>query len=212
MAFLDTLLDILFPDKCLGCGLSRTPLCSACLSKLPRAWDNQSDMRACFEFGDPLMRLAIHKLKYKRWQRLASILGVSLGELILEDLSDQALFGNVANVIIVPAPLSRERLRERGFNQAELLAEVASQITGIPIENEVIEKIKHTPAQVSLKKRASRLASPKGAFAITDKSEIIGKSVIVIDDVYTTGATASEIMRVLKLAGARETATYTLAH
>ena len=206
------LLNILFPDSCLVCGKSATPLCSDCLSVLPRAWDNQPDMRACFEYNDVRTRLVIHKLKYKRWRRLASIVAVPLGEMILEDLSDEALFTDTNNTIIIPAPLSRERLRERGFNQALLLAEVASLITGIPIERNAVAKIKHTATQVSLKNRNKRLANPKGAFAITDPEKIKGMRIILIDDVYTTGATLNEIKRILTKTGAKEVIGFTLAH
>src|SRR3989344_829714 len=209
---LSVLLDILFPENCLGCGRSGGWLCEPCIGRLPQAIDNQPSMRGLFDYEDKRIRAAIHKLKYKRGLRLASTLGVHLAEFVLEDLSELALFENMADAIIVPTPLSRERLRERGFNQSELLAEVVSGITGLPLSTEVLAKTKHTAPQVSLKDRRSRQNNLSGAFTIIQPEIIKNKSVILIDDVYTTGATASEIMKTLGAAGARYCITYTIAH
>lgn len=107
-------------------------------------------------------------------------------------------------------PLSTTRQRERGFNQAQLLAEIISHHFNIALITKSAKKISATAnqAQLSLKNRFTNL---NGAFRITSQREIFGKNILIIDDVLTTAATASELAKTLKCAGAKRVGVLTLA-
>jgi ComF family protein len=101
---------------------------------------------------------------------------------------------------LIPVPLARGRERERGFNQAELIAERLGERSGIRVRPRWLVRLRATAAQSDLTAEARR-ANVAGAFAAS--SSVAGRHVVVVDDVVTTGATAAECARVLRLAGAR---------
>ena len=105
--------------------------------------------------------------------------------------------------IIMPVPLHPARLRERGYNQAALIAESLSQTLSIPYTDKALERARHTPRQSELGQK-ERFTNIMGAFKMSPSSVIKGNHVILIDDLLTTGATASEAARALKAAGAAE--------
>jgi ComF family protein len=112
--------------------------------------------------------------------------------------------------VMIPVPLHIRRLRERGFNQALLLVRELSKRTGIPYEGRALKKIKDTPVQIALKKR-ERKKNLTGAFQVKNQEAIQGKAVVLVDDVYTTGATVNECSRTLLRAGAERVAVLTVA-
>ena len=130
-----------------------------------------------------------------------------LGELLLEaceDLRDDGID------LLIPVPLHPRRLRERGFNQSLLLARHLSRRLGLPCEAEVLVKVKDTPSQTSLSP-AERQRAVRGAFEVMKGERIREKRVLLVDDVFTTGATVNEASRVLLRAGAEEVLVITLA-
>ncbi len=112
--------------------------------------------------------------------------------------------------VLVPVPLHMKRLRERGFNQALLLVKELSKRTGIPYEERALRKIKDTPVQITLKKRERRKNLTR-AFQVRDQQAIQGKTVMLVDDVYTTGTTVNECSRALHVAGAARVTVLTVA-
>lgn len=102
---------------------------------------------------------------------------------------------------VIAAPLSAERRKERGYNQSELLAKAVSKGLGVPFEKNCIQKIRHTPAQSTLS-YTERMHNLRSAFRIKAKERVRGKTILLVDDILTTGATADEIARVLLRAGA----------
>lgn len=111
--------------------------------------------------------------------------------------------------IITPIPLHRERLKERGYNQAYLLARVVSRLVGLPLE-ETIVRVKHTDVQAKLD-RVRRFENMLGAFSVKDEKGIGCHNVLLIDDVFTTGATADAASCILKAGGAQRVYVLTLA-
>jgi ComF family protein len=105
--------------------------------------------------------------------------------------------------IILPVPLHPARLRERGYNQSALIAESLAGALGIPPALNGLERVRHTPRQSELGQK-DRFTNIRGAFRMKPSSEFTGKSVILVDDLLTTGATASEAAKTLKDAGAAE--------
>jgi ComF family protein len=111
---------------------------------------------------------------------------------------------------LIPVPLHPKRRRKRGFNQALVIAEELEKIRGIEVRRGVLLKIKNVPAQTSLEAE-DREKNVIGAFRVAQEDQIKGKRLLLIDDVYTTGATVRECSRVLKKAGAKEVKAITLA-
>ncbi len=204
-------LNLLFPTHCVGCSAEGEIICPSCAGTIERPLNEVPGVQALYTYQDKRVAKAVWRLKYEGASASAESLGTYLGEFILSDLADSLIF-DTSNAIIVAAPLSRKRLRERGYNQALLIARGVAKITNIAVEEKAVEKIVHTRTQVSLKNRAQRLSNLAGAFRVTDPNLVIGKLVIVIDDVHTTGTTIREITRVLEESGAREVRGYTLAH
>ena len=150
------------------------------------------------------LKEAIHRFKYGGVFSLVRV----FGDLLQPNF--QTLSQDYSVDVMVPVPLHIRRLRERGFNQALLLVRELSKRTGIPYKERVLQKIKDTPVQIALKKRERR-KNLTGAFQVKDQEAIQGKAVLLVDDVYTTGATVNECSRALLRAGADRVAVLTVA-
>jgi ComF family protein len=150
------------------------------------------------------LKEAIHTFKYRGVFSFVRF----FGDLLQPTL--QTLSRDYPVDVMIPVPLHIRRLRERGFNQALLLVKELSKRIGIPYEGSALKKIKDTPVQISLKKRERR-KNLTGAFQVTDTEALKGKSVVLVDDVYTTGATVNECSRTLLKAGAERVAVLTVA-
>ena len=160
--------------------------CGACLDHMPH-FDR---VTATFVYGFPLDAL-IHAFKYGNNLAIAGALGAALAKSVAGECPD----------CIVPMPLSLERLRSRGFNQALEIARCVSSFTGIPIAAAACRKVMDTRPQAALpwKERARNV---RGAYVCDADFE--QARVAVVDDVMTTGATLNELARILKRAGAAE--------
>lgn len=112
--------------------------------------------------------------------------------------------------LLVPVPLDKRRYRKREFNQAHLLAKVVSRRFGIPLSPFVLRRTRTTLPQTGLNRR-EREENVKGLFRVAKAKECRGKTILVIDDVFTTGSTANECAKVLSRAGAREVNVLTVA-
>ncbi len=112
--------------------------------------------------------------------------------------------------IIIPVPLHEEKLKKRGFNQSLLIADSISKLTSIPISKNNLVKNKKTPPQIGLSKH-QRIKNLKGSFAVTSLPEICEKSILLVDDIMTTGATLDTCASELKKVGVKEVYGLTLA-
>ncbi len=169
---------------------------------------------ALFAYRDPLVREAIHALKYRRVQHAGFILGMALADHLREECAYERLFSR-KSICIVPIPLSAERLRERGFNQSERIAQHAqSEISpeSACVCSGVLVRVIHTEHQTRMDAREARAQNIRGCFAVADVAAIRGRRVILIDDVITTGATMREAREALLDAGARSVACVAIAH
>lgn len=151
------------------------------------------------EYEGPLRKL-IHVFKYSGVTPMAS----KLGSLLNAALPREQQFD-----VIVPMPLHWRKRLQRGFNQSELLAKFVSRRSGIRVSN-ALRRRKRTDAQAGLT-RSQRRTNVAGAFEVSRRSEVQGRHVLLIDDVFTTGATASACAGVLKRAGAQRVTVLTLA-
>jgi ComF family protein len=136
------------------------------------------------------MKEAIHLFKFSGVRRLARPLAELFKEIDIPEAD-----------LIVPVPLTKKRLTERGFNQSLLLAKALSDFTKVPLSYDTLLKVKETPHQTTLS-ATERIKSLRNAFRADDSAE--GKKIAVVDDVMTTGATLNECARALVKAGARD--------
>ncbi len=113
--------------------------------------------------------------------------------------------------LLIPVPLHPKRLRERGFNQSLLLVKELSHRTGIPYEKRLLQKKRQTLPQVELSGR-EREKEVRNSFRIIKREALRGKTILLVDDVYTTGATVNECAKVLLAAGAERIDVFTIAH
>lgn len=112
--------------------------------------------------------------------------------------------------VIIPVPLHPVREREREFNQAQRLARHLSRATGLPVDSGCLERVRATHTQTTLS-RGARASNMHGAFSLRRRNVIRGASCVIVDDVFTTGATTSACARQLKAAGARRVCVWTVA-
>jgi ComF family protein len=154
---------------------------------------------------DGAVRTALHRFKFQKRKRLAEPLGV----LLVNYLGQAASLKMKELDSIIPVPLHRKRLRQRGFNQVELLARMIGRYYEVPVV-ESLERLKNTKPQFDLPK-AERLANIKGAFRVSRPKEVYNKRVLLLDDIYTTGATIAECAKTLSTAGARRIEVLTLS-
>lgn len=175
---------------------SPTHLCLSCRNELPHF--DQSVSVGQFEGS---LREAIHVFKYKPCRSL----GKPLSRWMAENIGFEPGID-----IVMPVPLHKKRLRERGFNQALLLAQGISKQNGLTLSFDNLTRTRHTKPQVELSGK-DRIANVAGAFSLRKPCLLLDKSVLLIDDVFTTGATLNECSRVLKDAGASRVMALTLA-
>jgi ComF family protein len=215
------ILDFIYPPLCVLCESMLTEneelVCTHCLAMLPRHDDYQvpsellagslaeptffTSSIALYPYHDAIQTL-IHMLKYKGYKALAMPLGQELARILPDcDLPERP--------VIIPVPLHRHRLRERGFNQSLLLATVLARRSGWPLLPDMLQRIRPTIPQARLT-RAERSRNLAGAFAVTDAASITDRAVLLVDDVLTTGHTLNECARTLRAAGAAEVHVVTL--
>ncbi|MEO8097473.1 MAG: ComF family protein [Acidobacteriota bacterium] len=234
---LDVIFPLLFPDDCRVCGdplpgSSRIPVCRVCLadpkpleaeffcSECKTAFVNRAPLDeqgrcalcrlglkgfdAAYTFGsyEGTLRSLVHLFKYENMQPLARAFGSMLARALPRETSFD---------VIVPMPLHWLKRWRRGFNQAELLAREISRVWQVPVKN-VARRKKYTATQAGLT-NAKRRENVQGAFHIPArfKELLSGKHILLVDDVMTTGATASACARALKRAGAARITLLTLA-
>jgi len=134
---------------------------------------------------------------------------------LIEEISDLMLMENFQEPILIPVPLSKSRMRERGFNQAELICNNITKLDegkNLTLLKNVLIKIKGTKHQARIENRRERLKNIIGSFSLVNSELIKNRNIILIDDVITTGATLFEARKVLKRGGARKVIAFTVAH
>ena len=166
-----------------------------------------------FEYRDPLIRQLMWLLKYRRKVSVAERFGEVLAEHLIEELSVRNLFGDMNDVLIVPIPISKKRMRERGFNQVELIAKtLIEQIPELTIAPDVLKRVNDTEHQARVRSKRARAKNVKECFFVENSHEIMNRDLLLLDDVITTGATMREAIDTLRAAGAQSILPVSVAH
>ena len=226
--FCQLLKDIIFPLYCLDCGVEGSIVCAECVKKIsadgvfccPVCHMVNKD-GSCCEICQPATKLEQHValMPYREQGLIGKITHILKYQFVIDVLkilepiikkfseSHSSFFCNVE--VVVPVPLHRRRFAERGFNQAELIAGALARSLGLPLIS-ALQRQKQTEQQAKLTK-AEREANIRSAFSVADSADVLGKEVIVVDDVYTTGSTIQECAAALKSAGAKRVVGFTVA-
>jgi ComF family protein len=209
-------LNLLFPQKCLGCGIEGELICQICLQSLPRIShpvcphcgrpqpsgimcpacirpkNAINGLRSPLKF-EGVVREAVHQFKYKNLRLLARPLANIMAEYLIR-------YPLPADLLI-PVPLHPRRLKERGYNQSALLAEELSKLANLSLADDLLIRTKYHLPQARTRNVGERLQNVKEAFACSS-SKLKGKKILLIDDVSTSGATMEACAEALKSAGA----------
>jgi competence protein ComFC len=224
---LASVFELIYPSSCGGCGTEGSVLCKTCIDSFvvvePQcacpicgrwlgaplecgpcgASKEKYFSRGLYGFHfDGMLREAIHCFKFQGRKDV----GRALVRLV--EPSIWALAGSVD--VIVPLPVTERRLKERGFNQSFIIAEEIGRKTGKPIDYWTLFKTRETRDQYTLTKE-ERKKNIKGAFAVRKGDHLSGKTVLLVDDLYTTGNTAQEACRTLSRGGVEKIIFFALA-
>jgi ComF family protein len=218
-------LDVFFPQRCLGCGEEGQLLCHACWKSLspilpplcrrcgrPQSsdilcsscisWKASIDgIRSPLRF-EGIAREAVHQLKYNNLRSIAKPLATILRDYLLNN--------PLPVEVLVPVPLHSKRLRERGYNQSNLLSKELGKLLNLPVVNSCLARLKFTQTQAQSKTAEERHHNVNQAFTCLD-SQLKDKTVLLIDDVATSGATLDACAIAAKSAGAKTVWGLTLA-
>lgn len=197
------MLNFLFPKVCGICGekINERYTCTKCLNILEYYQGRHLSFESCETYYDELICLYPYKgilkskmlqLKFYRHTYLAK----TFGDIVAYTITKRKIKADY----IIPVPISQKRLRERGFNQTELMAKTISQLTNINMKSKILNKTKDNLKQsmVELNQRSKNVSQ---VYEIKKNNEIKGRTVILIDDIYTTGATMNECAKILKKNG-----------
>ncbi len=221
---IDAGLDLLFPLSCVSCGREgrflcenpcaanlvklRPPYCRLCASPGVQAvcsWCQESppsyDRISAPYVMTGAVRDMVLGLKFRNLRAWAPDMGQLLAEFMMSN--------SVGADVLVPVPLHKRRVRDRGYNQSELLAREVGKQTNIPVEPDLVRRLRNTRPQISMTSGKERRQNVAGAFECT--GEVTGRTVLLIDDVVTTGATISACADPLKAAGAASVRALALA-
>lgn len=198
------LIEWLFPRKCVLCraflSKEETDLCRDCRTDQPeyrygrKKIQYVSDLTALWMY-EGHVRSSLHRYKFNGARHYAPVYGRLLAMRVQKDLP--------VPDVITWAPISDKRRRRRGFDQGELLASAVAEELNIPAEK-LLQKIRDNPPNSTLKTQPERRANVLGVYKAAAQEQIRGRRVLLLDDIVTTGATASECARVLMTAGAEE--------
>lgn len=197
------ILNVLFPRECLGCGAPDNLVCNNCLSKIEDYNGEKvkpeivNKVLICTSYKNSLIKKLVHFYKYKYIGDLC----FPLSKLMIKKYESES--DKILNSIVVCAPLSKKRFNLRCYNQAELLAREFSKYFNLEFFPNLVIKTRYTKQQAKLN-REQRLQNLKDSFALSDNQIVKNRNVIIVDDIYTTGATVNEIAKVLKQNGANE--------
>lgn len=213
------ILDLIFPKFCVGCQKEGAWVCSECAQKVlivgtqvcpvcgriskygkyclrhQRPHGLSGIICACY-FDEGPIKEAIHNFKYNHILELGNF----LGEIMVKAVKENLDIGK--NLLITAVPLHPLRRAQRGYNQAEILAETVADRLGLSKNFQILKKIRWTKPQVKVsgKKRTKNL---KNCYKIFNKNVVRGKTIVLVDDVTTTGTTLNECAKVLRKAGAK---------
>lgn len=176
---------------------------------LPQASKLPENMTALFAYSNEQVKYLIWEIKYYKNKKVAYWIGMLLAEKIKFELKHLN-----QPILLMPIPMTPKRSRQRGFDHTQFLCHAIKQFlpNNFIMEINVLKKIKNTPNQSSLENRTDRLENLRNCFAVVNQEIIRSQTIILIDDVITTGATMREAKKILLQSGAKEVFCFAVGH
>ncbi len=218
-------LDIFFPKFCINCSKEESYLCQDCFSLIDiserqycpfcfqsrvvldgktcgfcRRSKKLTGLYSAVSYNNFIVKKMINQFKYEPYIKELS---KPLSSLIIVHLINLNKTLNLFDFVLVPIPLHKKKLKQRGFNQAEEIAKELSENLKLPAFNDILIKTKRTPSQVELEKE-EREKNIKNVFLCRKPELVKNKKILLVDDIFTTGSTMEECALTLKRAGAKE--------
>ena len=167
-----------------------------------------------YDYQNKDVRKMIRYLKNHEDRELIKVLAQELSEVILDYLAEQQELSYFVEPIVIPTPLSKRRLHERGFNQVALLAKKIARQVGGEYRSDILIRTLHTEKQALIRERKKRFENVRGVYMVKNgkEKELRGRDIILVDDLSTTGATLLELRKMVRKAGARKVIAVTIAH
>ncbi len=202
------LINILFPSR-------QDILTTDNFQTLPKAVNDNQNIFSIFYYKNTDVKKLVKLIKYKGDRRATSQASKVIYDYLLEDISEKMELYNFTRPIIIPIPATRHRMKEHGFNQCERIVRCIENIdksSFFEFSYNNLVKIKENLSQAHTKNKLDRIKNIKNSFSVKFPKRIYARNIILIDDVWTTGATIEEARRELFREGAREVVAYTIAH
>jgi len=207
MSIKNFILDLILPKFCFGCKKEGTYLCEDCLATIEIFKEHKKfnhkildDLFAATDYNHPILKKMIFSFKYEPFAKELAKDLVNLLKIHFLLLNKRVDF---SDFLFLPIPLSKRRLKWRGFNHAKEIAKELSEFFGAKVLEDVLIKTKETKPQVSLLEK-ERKENLKGVFKVKNPALIFDRKIVLVDDVFTTGTTLSEAGKVLKEAGQKK--------
>lgn len=195
-------LETIYPPLCYGCKREGSLLCPKCLNEAKKSVVSPHPfIISYYSFKSPLIKRAVHAIKYFHRKDLLT----PLGEKLAEEITRQNLNGT-----LIPIPMHPFRQMIRGYNHGDELVKILASITSLPHTTTALKRTSLLKQQVKTTSRKERYKNQHNAFTVVE--DVLEKNIILIDDVTTTGATLLEARKVLLHAGAKNVWAVTIAH
>lgn len=209
------LIKTIFPRKCIGCGVPDFWICEKCITKIPKSNNNPFDWSvSVFTYQNRVVRKAVWLLKFNKKHSVLEDLKLPINKSFDSFLSKKKISDkNGEKIFLIPIPITKRSQEKRGYNQSELLAKCISKNRAeVRIENGVLFKSKNHISQNKIKNRKERWENVKNSFSVKNIEKLRGQTVILVDDVVTTGATIQEAKKVLNKNGVKKVFAFSVGH
>lgn len=195
-------LDLIFPDHCLSCKTAGEIICLKCKNEINISPKEIDGIYSLFNYQTPVIKKLIHQLKYQGDKRVAQILAPYIGDFLIENIAENNLIHPVnKEYYLIPIPLHKQKQRQRGFNQTNLIAKaLAEKYPLLKVKDNILIRTKNNKPQVKCT-REERIKNVKDIFSTTQEKINPQAVYIILDDVTTTGSTIKEAYVVLKKVG-----------
>lgn len=213
----DDLISLLFPERCIGCDKKGSALCAICertITTKPKALSGS--VAALFDYRNPLVKKAIWALKYHRKRALGNYFGTALYREFFKQLSRKSE-RKKEEIVLIPVPASKKAVATRGYNHASIIAQAIARCAKkddmlLIVRGDILYKEKENQQQARARSKKRREENVAGIFSIKNGEFLQGKTVILIDDVITTGATIAEARRAIKECEPKRVLAIAVAH
>jgi ComF family protein len=213
----EELLNTIFPERCISCAKQGSLLCAICertITTKPRALSGTTAV--LFDYKNPLVKKAIWALKYHRKKALGKYFGTALYREFFKQLARDSKKNN-GEIILIPIPASAKANTARGYNHAALIAKAIARCAeddGLTlfVLSDMLYKKRENERQAMVRGKSKREQNVEAIFGVRHGEELHGKTIILVDDVITTGATISEAKRAIKAFGPKRMLAIAVAH